>query len=158
MKLKSGMGAIAVVMVVVLGVAFGLQPRTARAKDNQLEANKKLVLDFDRLVFQAQNPEAARNFLAEDYKQHNPQVPNGRDGFVTFFKRIWPEPKPVEATLAHPPVFIIAEGDLVTEVRSVSRPDPEDKSKTYESFSFDAYRIKDGKFIEHWDGALKGQR
>src|SRR5437762_105398 len=43
------------------------------------EADKKLVRDFFRVVFEARNPEAAVDFLSEGYVQHNPTVPTGRD-------------------------------------------------------------------------------
>jgi predicted SnoaL-like aldol condensation-catalyzing enzyme len=33
--------------------------------------------------------------------------------------------------------------------------DPADPSKTYHYNSFDAFRIKDHKIVEHWDGAQK---
>jgi len=30
-----------------------------------------------------------------------------------------------------------------------------DKSKTYDRYTFDTFRIKDKKIVEHWDGATK---
>jgi len=49
----------------------------------------------------------------------------------------------------------MAEGDMVTVVWKQDRPDPDNPSKTYEIFAFDIFRLKDGKFVEHWDGALR---
>src|SRR4029450_2713841 len=49
------------------------------------------------------------------------------------------------------PVIIMAEGDLVTAVYKGTLPDPDDKARPYEAFSFETVRIKDGKFVEHWD-------
>ena len=53
------------------------------------------------------------------------------------------------------PAEVAAEGDLVTLMWRVPRPEPKDKSKTYDSYWFDMFRIKDGKLVEHWDNALK---
>jgi predicted SnoaL-like aldol condensation-catalyzing enzyme len=148
MKITSAIAAI---------VLAGLLSVTASAQSPQSETerNKALVLEFWRVVFQAQNAEAAKNYLADDYIQHNPLVKSGRSGFVEFFSKIWKQPKPVEATLRNPPDLVIAEGDLVTLVWKRRLPEPNDKMKTYEAFWFDVMRVKDGKLVEHWDNATK---
>ena len=47
--------------------------------------------------------------------------------------------------------MVTAEGDLVTVI---SRRNMLDKDgKPYTAFSFDTWRVKDGKLYEHWDGA-----
>jgi predicted SnoaL-like aldol condensation-catalyzing enzyme len=49
--------------------------------------------------------------------------------------------------------IVVAECDIVTIVRNAYRQDPTAKPGTfYEYFTFDTYRIKNGKVIEHWDG------
>src|SRR5205807_8579684 len=85
------------------------QPRTSNA---QLEANKKLVLDFWHAVFEAENAEAAVNFLATDYIQHNPDMPQGCQGFIDVFSAKWKHSKH-GVTYQNPPVIVLAEGDLV---------------------------------------------
>jgi predicted SnoaL-like aldol condensation-catalyzing enzyme len=143
---------------IVAAVGFttlSLSAAAAQAPQSQTERNKALVLDFWREVFQAQNADAANKYLAEDYIQHNPTVRSGRAGFVEFFGKMWKQPKPVEATLRNPPELVIAEGDLVTLVWKRRLPEPTDKTKTYDAYWFDVMRIKDGKFVEHWDNATK---
>jgi predicted SnoaL-like aldol condensation-catalyzing enzyme len=49
----------------------------------------------------------------------------------------------------------MAEGDLVQVMFKRPRPEVDDASKTYMSFWFDLFRVKDGKIVEHWDCALK---
>jgi predicted SnoaL-like aldol condensation-catalyzing enzyme len=44
---------------------------------------------------------------------------------------------------------------MVTFIFKEQVPDPKDKSKAYERFSFDMFRIKNGKITEHWDGTAK---
>jgi predicted SnoaL-like aldol condensation-catalyzing enzyme len=140
----------------------------AQTNASQLEANKKLAEDFFKSGA-LQHPEGvADKFLAPDYVQHNPRFvqfdqehhPSGKEGFVQAIKSgiLAPPHPPGEAAPPPPPprteAFAIAEGDLVTIVWKQPLPDPSDKSKTYEAFTFDAFRVKNGKFVEHWDGAM----
>jgi predicted SnoaL-like aldol condensation-catalyzing enzyme len=143
--------------VIVAGMLTGMMFSSANAQSpqSQTERNKVLVLDFWRVVFEAQNAEAANNYLAEDYIQHNPNVKSGRAGFVDFFSKMWKQPKPVEATLRNQPALVVAEGDLVTLVWKRQLPEPTDTTKRYEAFWFDVMRVKDGKLAEHWDNATK---
>ena len=128
--------------------------RLARAAQTPT-APKQLVLDFFRVVFEAEDAEAARGYLHEGYIQHNPLVATGRKGFIDYFKTKWKKPKPVEPRLRQPPESVVAEGDLVSVMWKVSRPEPSDGSKSYDSFWFDLFRVKDGLIVEHWDNALK---
>ena len=47
--------------------------------------NEKTVSEFHNNVFIAKNASAAFNYLEEDYIQHNPNVPTGREGFINAF-------------------------------------------------------------------------
>ena len=131
---------------------------SAQARPSRAEANKRLVLDFFRVVFEAENADAAVDYLTPGYIQHNPRVPTGRDGFVSTFRGMFHGPRPVEPTLRRQPVAVVAEGDLVTVIWKRPMPEPDDPAKTYDSFMFDLFRIEDGKLAEHWDGATKGPR
>lgn len=118
--------------------------------------NKKIVTDFYRLVFEPRNPDLIEQYIAPDFVEHNPTIEGGRDGLVKFMKTL---PRPANddilPEMRNPPVSIVAEGDLVTFIFKQSSPDPKDKTKTYERFSFDMFRIKNGKIVEHWDGAAR---
>ncbi|MGA2279278.1 MAG: nuclear transport factor 2 family protein [Verrucomicrobiota bacterium] len=144
-----------VFLIISLLLGVVLTSTSAQVPQSQTERNKALVLEFWRVVFEAQNVEAATNYLAEDYIQHNPLAKTGRAGFVEFFSKIWEHPRPVAPTLRNPPELVIAEGDLVTLVWKRRLPEPADKTKTYEAFWFDVLRVKDGKLVEHWDCATK---
>jgi len=121
-----------------------------------LESNKKVVFDFYRLVFEPRNADLVPQFVAENFIEHNPRFESGRDNFVKILQSIPGKASDdIGETLRNPPALIIAEGDLVTYVFKRNVPDPKDKSKTYEAFSFDTFRIKDRKIVEHWDGATK---
>jgi len=49
--------------------------------------------------------------------------------------------------------IVTAECDIVTVVHSSFRQDPTGQSKFYEAFTFDTFRVKNAKLVEHWDGA-----
>lgn len=129
----------------------GAAPAVSQA---QLEANKKLVLDFCREVFEAQRIEGLKDYYGPNFIEHNPNFGQGIEGFVDTVKGRW-SPKPIKATLNDPPVLTMAEGDLVTMVFRRMRPDPGAPGKTYESWWFDTFRVRGGRLVEHWDGALK---
>lgn len=118
--------------------------------------NKKIVTDFYRIVFEPRNPDLVEQYIAPDFVEHNPRIEGGRDGLVKFMKTL---PKPasddVGAEMKSPPAYIVAEGDLVTFIFKQKTPDPKDKAKSYDRFTFDMFRIKNGKIVEHWDGAEK---
>lgn len=129
------------------------QPLLASA-DPKLAANKRLVYDFWREVFEAGHLDRAEHYLAESYIQHNPTVPGGRAGFVSFMEK-FSKKKPVEAKLKGPLVSIVAEGDMVVLSFVKQQPDPADPASKYTTTWFDMFRIENGKIAEHWDPALK---
>ena len=49
------------------------------------------------------------------------------------------------------PIIVMAEDDLVTAIYKGDLPDPDNPGATYEAFAFETFRVRDGKFIEHWD-------
>jgi len=122
--------------------------------DPRLAANKRLVYDFWREVFEGGHMELADKYMAESYIQHNPNVPTGRAAFVEFFSKV-AKPQPIEARVKAPLVAIVADGDLVVLSFARERPDPKDASKKYTTTWFDMFRIEGGKIAEHWDPALK---
>lgn len=124
------------------------------SNDPKLAANKKLVYDFWREVFEAGHMDLAPKYLAEHYIQHNPNVATGRKAFIDFFSTL-KKPKPISTKVESPLVSIVAEGDMVilTFVREYS--DPENPAKKYTSSWFDQFRIADGKIVEHWDPAIR---
>jgi predicted SnoaL-like aldol condensation-catalyzing enzyme len=141
---------IAAVLVIALASALGQGYLSA------LETNKKVVFDFYRLVFEPRNADLAEIYVAEDMIEHNPRMANGRAELVKLIQSL---PKPasddVGPALKNSPALITAEGDLVTYIFKQVVADPKDKSKTYERFSFDTFRVKGGKIVEHWDGASR---
>lgn len=122
--------------------------------DARLAANKRLVYDFWREVFEAGHMELAPKYMAESYIQHNPNVPTGRAAFVEFFAKNV-KPQPIEPRVKAPLVAIVADGDLVILAFAREAPDPKDAAARYTTTWFDMFRIEGGKIAEHWDPATK---
>lgn len=120
------------------------------SKDAKLAANKKLVYNFWREVFEAGHMELAPQYMTETYIQHNPNVATGRKAFVDFFSQL-KKPQPIADKVTSPLVSITAEGDLVTLTFVSELKDPKDATKTYTTTWFDMFRIENGKIAEHWD-------
>ena len=143
--------------------AFAQTPVTANpdqaallaSSDPTLAANKRLVYDFWREVFESGQVAAVDKYVAESYIQHNPNVPNGRAALVGFVSRRHPAPQPVEDRVKAPLVSIAAERDLVILSFVREYADPKDASRKYTTTWFDMFRIENGKIAEHWDSALR---
>jgi predicted SnoaL-like aldol condensation-catalyzing enzyme len=131
----------------------------------QLEANKKVALEF----FRARGP--ARVALADpSYKQHNPEFKKrAEENKVSDYEEyksafLSPPRGPAgpggPGAGARPPQgnpleIVTAECDIVTTIHKVYRQDPTaEPGKFYEAFTFDTFRVKDGKLVEHWDDDL----
>ena len=122
--------------------------------DAKAVANKRMVYDFWREVFEGGHMEFAEKYMAESYVQHNPNVPTGRAAFVDFFSK-FAKPKAIESQIKAPLVAIVAEGDLVILAFAREGTDPKDSAKKYTTTWFDMFRVENGKIAEHWDPATK---
>jgi predicted SnoaL-like aldol condensation-catalyzing enzyme len=136
----------------------------------QLEANRKVVIAF------FQTTGAARVALADpSYIQHNPAFKKrAQDDKVTDYEEFkntfmamaagrggMPGAPGRGPTTGPPPPqgnpleVVTAECDIVTVIHKNYRQDPTaDPGTFYEVFTFDTFRVKDGKLTEHWDGAV----
>jgi predicted SnoaL-like aldol condensation-catalyzing enzyme len=52
-------------------------------------SNEKIIHNFYDNVFVAKNASAAVNYLEENYIQHNPNIPTGREAFFNAFTKIF---------------------------------------------------------------------
>lgn len=154
----------------LLSAAAAAQDLTPRLQANpspgcsvspaELEANKKVAMDFFRV-----SGEGRAELLDPSYKQHNPAVVR-----LALQENLSDYEEAKKAFLAQatgtvhglglgptPPgnrfEIVTAECDIVTIVHQNFRHDPTGQSKFYEAFTFDTFRVKAGKLVEHWDGA-----
>ncbi|RWY52461.1 nuclear transport factor 2 family protein [Mucilaginibacter gilvus] len=106
----------------------------------QLSLNKKMVAEFYQEFFGDKNIGALDKYLAENYIQHNPALPDGREalrqGATLWFKGA---PK-TKIDIQH----LAADGNFVYIHL---------KSKMGDKVSsvIDIFRIENGKIAEHWD-------
>ncbi len=77
--------------------------------------------------------------VAEDYRQHNPTVPDGRAGLLATIDLLGAQPVAPRIT----PRRVLRDGDLVAVHSELMLGE--------ESVVFDLFRFEDGIAVEHWD-------
>jgi predicted SnoaL-like aldol condensation-catalyzing enzyme len=100
--------------------------------------NKALVLKAITGVFVDRNPAVLDELFSPDYRQHNPQIPNGIEAFKGRLGQL-PESFDYQAGL------VMADGDYVAVhgryVGWAAKP----------MVAIDIFRVANGKVAEHWD-------
>ncbi|GAA1626360.1 nuclear transport factor 2 family protein [Nonomuraea maheshkhaliensis] len=104
-----------------------------------MNSNKQLVLDgFAR--FAAGDTEVLRTLLHEDFIEHSPGNPSGRDAFIAYITQA-----PV-ASARLDLKRVIAEDDFVVmHYLMTTADDPRGVAVV------DIWRLADGQLVEHWD-------
>tara|TARA_Y100000031_G_C7910240_1_gene243473 strand:+ start:121 stop:495 length:375 start_codon:yes stop_codon:yes gene_type:complete len=103
---------------------------------------KELAINFYKMAYEGNPRKAVELYVGDDYKQHNPDVGDGKQAFIDYFERMqteYPEKKIVF-------VRAIEEGDLVALHTHQTWPEG-DEYVTMDFFRFD----DDEKIVEHWD-------
>jgi predicted SnoaL-like aldol condensation-catalyzing enzyme len=133
----------------------------------QLAAAKKTALDFAFLTGEAKVAMADPAYIQHNPMQHKRAKDQNISDFESFkMTFLAPPAAPAAggggvgrgaAAGPQPPAgnraeIILAECDIVTVIHKVYLQDPTAVAGTfYEAFTFDAYRVKNGKVVEHWD-------
>ena len=117
------------------------------------EANKQLVRTFIEEVMNKRQPAAADRFLVANFVEHNPNLPQGRDGRKQFVAAVLAGFSDYHGEI----VEILAEGDkVVVRTQWSGTQDgpflglPPSGNKVRFSTA-DFLRIEGGKVAEHWD-------
>jgi predicted SnoaL-like aldol condensation-catalyzing enzyme len=143
--------AIAILLIpMVLGITQTIQSQTqstpfspSPVSKDIMERNKKAALEFYDLAINKKDYEKASQYIGSGYKQHNPLVADGKEGFKAFLamlKKDFPQ--------AHSEVKrVFADGNyVIIHVHSIRVPNTPGRA------IFDCFRFDDhGKVVEHWD-------
>ncbi|MFK3662017.1 ester cyclase [Scandinavium sp. NPDC088450] len=107
------------------------------------QQNKENVLKFYDYALNDKNFEAAKPFLGEEYKQHNPTAKDGVEGFkefIAFLKTKYPD--------SHSEIKrVLTDGDYVVLHVKTSGREPGVTKAIIDIFRLD----KQHKIVEHWD-------
>jgi predicted SnoaL-like aldol condensation-catalyzing enzyme len=110
---------------------------------NVVDENKRLVTEFYELAINQQKPaEAARRYIELPYRQHNPEVADGPDGFIQFIGGMQKKYPKLKVVISK----VLGDDDLVALHVHLTREANDPGLAIAEWF-----RVKNGKIIEHWD-------
>jgi predicted SnoaL-like aldol condensation-catalyzing enzyme len=123
-------------------------------KLSALEKKNREIADREmREILQYGHLEVAGEVMAESYIQHNPNVPNGRAGFLKAMGNR--KPDELQPGWKNPPTMVITSGPFVLYMFERKDKDPDDPAKEYTWDHFDMLRVENGKIQEHWDEVEK---
>lgn len=120
------------------GFALGLILFAGAVPALAQESSKEIVMRAITEVMINRDVTAIDRYWAEDYIQHNPSVPSGRDVIRAFFANA---PKDAKYEMG----MVIAEDDLVAVHGRITGMGPAPL------IAIDIYRVEDGRIAEHWD-------
>ncbi len=127
----------------IFALVAGAMPQAQAAGAQQMEANKKNVVEFYNAVLNEKDFDKASKYVGATYIQHNPIGADGLDGikgFINFLKEKFPQNKSEIKR-------VFADGNyVIVHVHAVREPG------TRGNAIFDLFRLDDnGKIVEHWD-------
>jgi predicted SnoaL-like aldol condensation-catalyzing enzyme len=99
--------------------------------------NKELVIKAVTEVFINGDATALDRYWSENYVQHNPQIPNGREALKQMISG--------GGNMKYEMGLVVADGDFVMVHARITGFGPKPL------IAVDIFRIKEGKLAEHWD-------
>jgi predicted SnoaL-like aldol condensation-catalyzing enzyme len=105
---------------------------------NSTDENKALVLAGIKGVFIERDPAVVDRLFSADYRQHNPQIPNGPAAIKALLASLSPD-------FTYEPGLVMADGDYVSIHGRYTGWGPKPM------IAVDIFRVANGKIAEHWD-------
>jgi len=99
--------------------------------------NKELVIKAVTEVFINGDATALDKYWSENYVQHNPQIPNGREALKQMISG--------GGNMKYEMGLVVADGDFVMVHARITGFGPKPL------IAVDIFRVKEGKLAEHWD-------
>jgi len=99
--------------------------------------NKELVIKAVTEVFINGDATALDKYWSENYVQHNPQIPNGRETLKQLMSG--------GGNMKYEMGLVVADGDFVMVHARITGFGPKPL------IAVDIFRVKEGKLAEHWD-------
>ncbi len=107
-----------------------------------LEKYKKDAIAFYKIAYEGNPRKAIEQYVGEQYTQHNPDVEDGKKGFISYFERMHAEYPDKSINF----VRSVVEGNLVALHTHQIWPGND------QYIAMDFFRFNDqGKIVEHWD-------
>jgi predicted SnoaL-like aldol condensation-catalyzing enzyme len=141
-------------------VTYGVSPKAPMAWNTgklSVEEKKTLAMATEELkdMLQYGHLELADKTMDPGYIQHNPRVPQGRDGFKQFMSRVpGRTPEEIKPEWKNVPVLTLINGPYSFMMWDRKSKDPADPAKEYVWNHFDVVRVENGLIKEHWDEAV----
>ena len=137
------------------------QPKSSPEKGSTgtLTAEEKRNLDIGvtelKDMLQYGHLELADKVMDPGYLQHNPNVPQGRDGFKAYMAKVpGRTPQEIKPEWKSAPLITLVSGPYVVFMWERKDKDPNDPSQEYAWSHFDVIRVEGGLIKEHWDEAV----
>jgi len=99
--------------------------------------SKELVIKAVTEVFINGDAAALDRYWSENYVQHNPQIPNGREALKQMISG--------GGNMKYEMGLVVADGDFVMVHARITGFGPKPL------IAVDIFRVKEGKLAEHWD-------
>jgi steroid delta-isomerase-like uncharacterized protein len=118
-----------------------------------VEGNKALVAEIIERVFNAHDLDAMDAYYADDYIDHNPQIPPGRAAYKGVFAPLltaFPDWRgSIEDLVAEDDKVVVRTTWQGTHKAGMLGIPATGKQVRYSAI--DIFRIRDGRVVEHWD-------
>ena len=120
----------------LVAATIALAPAAYAADAQQMEENKKVVLQLYEAAINQKDFEAASKFLGPRYIQHNPRAADGPEGLKAFLSYLREKFPDYHSEIKR----VFADGDyVILHVHNVPTPGSR------------GFRLENGKVVEHWD-------
>jgi predicted SnoaL-like aldol condensation-catalyzing enzyme len=131
-----------VAMIAASILMLSLGNGAALAASAQEEANRAAVLAFYEKGLNQKDADAALAYVGNRYVQHNPNAPDGPDGFrkfIGFLREKFPS--------SHSEIkrSFVDGNFVILHVHSVREPGSRGRAIV------DIFKLENGKIVEHWD-------